>query len=77
MENFKLTMKAARINKGYTQDEAAELLGISVATLVNYEKGKTSPKYHTSKKMAAIYGAPFDMLDFGVPKSSSKTNKGA
>ena len=76
MASVKITMKAARINKGYTQEQAAALLGISTQTLVNYEKGKTSPKYHTSKKMALVYGIPLDMLDFSVRKSSPKSNKG-
>ena len=75
MQNFKISMKAARINKGYSQDKAAFLLGISKATLVNYEKGYTAPKLKVAKMMATLYGIPFDMLDFSVRKSSVKSNK--
>ena len=33
-------IKSARINKGLSQEEAAKLIGVSVDTLGNYERGK-------------------------------------
>lgn len=43
-EFMAITLKAARVNKGLTQREAAKTLGISESTLFGYEKGKT--KWH-------------------------------
>lgn len=40
---MKLTLKALRVNAGLNQAEAAQQLGIYIATLRNYEGGKTSP----------------------------------
>ena len=38
-----LTLKEIRERKGYKQTEAAKLIGISVDTLGNYERGKSYP----------------------------------
>lgn len=50
-----ITLKAARVNAGLSQTEAANRLGISRNTLLNYEKYKTIPDIEMSKKIAALY----------------------
>lgn len=40
---MEITMKAARINAGYTQKEAARLLKVSRDTVSNWERGKSYP----------------------------------
>lgn len=45
-----MTLKAARVNKNLTQRVAARLIGISVDTLSNYERGKSFPDIPTLKK---------------------------
>lgn len=37
---YKLTLKAARVNAGFTQDEIAETLGVSRSTVIGWENGK-------------------------------------
>lgn len=59
-----ITLKAARVNKNLTQKEAAELLGISESTLLNYEKGKTFPTLPTIEKMEDLYGVSYDNIIF-------------
>ncbi len=59
-----ISLKAARVNAGYTQDSAAKKLGISVSTLANYEKGKTEPGYSTIRKMVEVYKVSMDDLNF-------------
>ena len=39
----KISLEAVRVNAGYNQKEWAEIFGISNATVVNWEKGKTEP----------------------------------
>lgn len=39
-----LSIKAARVEKGYTQEALAEKLGITKKTYLNYENGWTVPK---------------------------------
>ena len=56
MQKFpKITLAAARVNAGLSQQEAAKALGVSVATLQNYESGKTVPQWGTVQKIEAVY----------------------
>ena len=50
-----ISMKAARVNAGLTQREAAKALHISKATLACYENGKSVPRLDTAQKMASLY----------------------
>ena len=43
MEDFKITMAAARVNAGKTQAEVAEALHVGKQTVVSWERGRTSP----------------------------------
>lgn len=60
----KLTLKAARINAGLTQAEAAEKIGVSVTTLVSYEKGRAFPDVRTVKRIEDAYGVEYKDLHF-------------
>lgn len=59
-----ITLKAARVNRGLTQDEAAKLLGVSVSTLQKYEAGKSFPNVPTINKMEQIYGIKYEHIIF-------------
>ena len=61
---MKLTLKAARVNVGLTQEEVAKSLKKSKNTIVNYEKGKSSPDIETGKALASLYGVSVDDLIF-------------
>lgn len=52
---MRLTLKAARVNSGLEQKEAAEKLGISRDSLRSYEKYKKSPRIDLAVKMAQLY----------------------
>jgi len=58
MEYPKITLKAARVNAGYMQKEAAQKLGVSLTTLQNYEGGVTVPKWTMVEKIEATYKFP-------------------
>ncbi len=59
-----ITLKAARVNAELTQKEAAQALGISKTTLLNYEKYKTVPDIEKSKQIAKLYGMAIDDIIF-------------
>lgn len=59
-----MTLKAARVNKGLTQDEAAKALHISVEALRKYEKGITSPTVAILKRIEEVYEVPYSGLIF-------------
>lgn len=61
-----ITIKAARVNVGLTQEEASKELGISRATLANYEAGKTVPDIEMGKKIASLYKTSVDCLIFSA-----------
>lgn len=65
----KMTLKAARVNAGFTQKEAAELLAISNKTLGNWEKGVSFPKADKVEKLCSLYGVSYDNIIF-LPNNS-------
>lgn len=64
-----MTLRAARVNVGLTQTQAAEKIGVTIATLLNWEKGVTFPNIKQIQKMCEIYGVSYDNLNF-LPDSS-------
>ena len=63
---MEMTLKSARVNKGYTQEEAAKLIGITKDTLSNYERGKSFPDVPIIKRIEDVYGVPYSGLKFCI-----------
>ena len=61
---MRLTLKAARVNSGLEQKEAAEKLGISRDSLRSYEKYKESPKIDLAIRIAKLYNCSLSDLIF-------------
>lgn len=61
----KITLEAARVNAGYTLKEAAERIGVSVATLHKWEQDSSDIKISQSKKIEEVYGYPREYIFFG------------
>lgn len=59
-----ITLKAARVNAGLTQKEAAKALNISKNTLSNYELYRTSPSMEMANKMSELYKRPVNDIIF-------------
>lgn len=62
---LKITIAAARVNKGLKQGEVAETLGVAVSTLRNWEKGKTFPSAALFTKLCELYGVTTDDIFLG------------
>lgn len=62
-----ITLKAARVNKGLTQKEAAVSLEISEATLFSYEKGRTFPPQNVIVRIEKLYEVSYNNINF-LPK---------
>ncbi|WYC74483.1 helix-turn-helix transcriptional regulator [Lactococcus garvieae] len=60
-----MSLKAARINSGLTQTEAAELAGIHPQTLSKYEKDSSEIRNSLVKDLAKIYCIPADYIFLG------------
>lgn len=64
----KITLKAARVNVGLSQVEAAEKLNVSLATLKNWEAGRNYPRQPQIEDMCALYSVEYSDLSFGRNK---------
>lgn len=65
MPAIKITLAAARVNAGMTQEEAAKQMKVDRSTIRRWEKGIKSPDYDESQELARIYNLPFDYIFFG------------
>lgn len=59
-----LADKLRRLRKsfGMTQDDIAELLGMSRTSFSKYENGATVPPLNVMRKLSAIYNVPIEFL---------------
>ena len=70
----KISLRAARVNAGFSQKEAADRLGVSTKTLGNWEKGVTFPPADKIPAICDLYGVSYDHLNF-LPTDSLKAKK--
>jgi len=54
--NAKISLRAARVNAGFTQAQAADKLLIGTSTLQGYESGKRQPRMDLLGRMEGLYG---------------------
>ncbi len=64
MEQFKITLAAARVNAGMTQDDVTKALNVSKTTIVNWESGKTIPATDKALALAELYRIPLELISF-------------
>ena len=60
--NMKITLKAARINAGFTQEQVEAESGISRSTLYRWEHGKGFPRVNDLDKLCRMYGIPMECI---------------
>lgn len=64
-----ITLKAARINVGLNQEDAAKKIGVHESTLRNWEKGKCFPDAVQIGKIEEIYKIQFSDIIFLINNS--------
>ena len=62
MEKLKISLAAARVNAGMTQDDVALVLKVSNKTVGNWEKGVVVPSAATVYTLANLYNIPADNI---------------
>lgn len=72
---MKVTLKAARVNKGLNQQEAADLIGISRTTLQSWETYKSFPTVFQLPAIEAAYGVNYNDLIFLPPDYALSVNE--
>ena len=64
MDDFKISMAAARVNANKTQEDIAAALHVGKQTVVSWEKGKTSPTVEKAQEFCRLCNIPFDRVSF-------------
>lgn len=57
---MKLSIKAARTNRGMTQDELARALNVTKKTVSAWENGKAFPKVDKVDALCEVLGVKYD-----------------
>lgn len=57
---MKISLRACRVNAGYTIKEVSEIMHISKPTIIAYETGKRKPKRAMLMAFASLYNAPIN-----------------
>lgn len=55
---------ACRINAGYSQKEVADIIGVNVRTIVEWEAGRVTPKMDNAQRLSELYKMPLAYMDF-------------
>jgi transcriptional regulator with XRE-family HTH domain len=69
----KISLKAARVNAGYSIADVCRKLNISSSAICAWENGKRSPKVNTVFELCKLYGVDYDDIYF-LPQTSLKAN---
>jgi DNA-binding XRE family transcriptional regulator len=69
---LKDTLRSLRVKFAYTQEQAAELIGVSVPTLRGWEQDSSNISYQNIKKIEQVYGRSQNYIFFGSEVSFSE-----
>lgn len=58
----KLSFKAARVNSELSQQQVADMLGVAITTVRNWENGSTTPKLAQFVKLCNLYNVSMDNM---------------
>ena len=64
MDDFKMTIAAARVCGHKTQEEVAAFLHVGKQTVGNWENGRTSPTVEQAQAFCQFVNVPFDRVSF-------------
>lgn len=64
LDLFASTLRSARIKRGLTQRALAERLNMSVRTIIEIERGRSSPKFETVALLARELNISLDSVVF-------------
>lgn len=62
LAEFQISLAAARVNAGLTQEAVAKALNVGKQTIVSWEKGSSEPKMSQSRQLSELYKMPLDYI---------------
>lgn len=60
----KWSLKALRVNAGYTQKTACKKIGVTQKTLSSWENGLTYPNQKQIEQICSVYNVAYDRINF-------------
>lgn len=69
-------LQELRKREGYSQEQLAELLGISRQSVSKWENGQTSPDIHNVRKLSELYQVTTDYIICGREAQTVPQEKG-
>lgn len=57
------TIRQLRDEHGWTQQDLAVKLGVSLATVYNWERGKYEPRASQFRALGLVFGVPMESID--------------
>ncbi len=70
MEKLQISLAAARVNAGMTQEDVSREMHVSKQTIVNWEKGNSEPTISQGRELSELYGMPIEYIF--LPEKSNK-----
>lgn len=61
-EKLQITLKAARVNAGFSLKQVAERMQKNKSTIINWEKGRTSMKISEFEELCNLYRISKDYI---------------
>ena len=62
MGDLKISLAAARVNAGMSQEQLCKVLRVSKTTLCNWEKGYKEPTYNAVRRVSELSGIPMEYI---------------
>lgn len=62
LTKIQISLAAARVNAGFTQEEVAKRLSVGKQTIVAWEKGTSEPKISQARELSKLYDMPLDYI---------------
>ena len=75
MSEFRISLRAARINAELTQEQAAKLMGRNKQTIVNWESGKTEISFGDVLRLCQIYDVPVEYIRLPVFSDENSSSR--
>lgn len=72
MQKVKISLAAARVNAGMTQEDVAKALHVSNKTVGNWENGKVETSLIVIEALSRLYNIPIDSFSLPIKSALSE-----
>lgn len=74
-ERFKMSIRACRAQRGYSQSDVAKFVGVTNKSVVDWETGKSSPTTDKAQRLVDLFEIPFNHIDFSKEGNRLPSNE--